>query len=46
MLKEVPCKSEEKEVKVNIIQGERGWRTPKDTTRGWRWKKPRKKCSL
>jgi hypothetical protein len=31
MLKEVPCKSEGKEGKFNVIQGEGGWRTPEDT---------------
>jgi hypothetical protein len=44
MPKEVPCKSKGKEGKVNMVQGEgRGWRPPR--TRGWRWKKPKRRCS-
>ncbi len=31
MLKEIPCKSKEKEGKVNVVQREGGWRTPEDT---------------
>jgi hypothetical protein len=31
MLKELPCLSKEKECKVNVVQGEEGWKTPEDT---------------
>jgi hypothetical protein len=31
MLKGLPCLSKEKECKVNVVQGEEGWKTPEDT---------------
>jgi hypothetical protein len=31
MLKEVPCEGEKRDGRVNIVQGEGGWRTPEDT---------------
>jgi hypothetical protein len=30
VLKELPCLKEGKECKVNVVQGEDGWRTPED----------------
>jgi hypothetical protein len=43
ILKEVPCKSEKKEDKVNVIQGEGDGGPPR--AHGWRWKKLKRRCS-
>jgi hypothetical protein len=42
MLKEIPCMSKKEEGKVYVVQGEGGGRLLR--TRGWRWKKWKKRC--